>query len=327
MRNYLLTGFACLGLAGSLQVFAQTSEQNFPSKPVRFVIPFSAGGPVDVLGRAVGQKFSANFGTNVILDNKAGAAGIVAFDAVAKANPDGYTLLLTSGNFTAIPAFIKTLPYDPVRDFKPLSMVAKTPGMVLAVNPSVPIKLVKDLVDYAKANPNKLNYGSSGFGGVQNLGMELFMRAANIKMTHIAYKGATPLSMDLLGGQIDIALLTPVTAIEYVKTGKLRALGFSGLKRFNKLPEVPTLDEAGVKGFEYILWYGFWYPAKVPTAIMNKMHAEIVKAANSPDVQKAFDDVGFEASASTTSAEFTKFTLNDLAAMKSLANQMGFVPE
>ena len=327
MNNLLRGCISLIVFVGASQSLADTNEQAFPTKPIRFVIPFSAGGPVDVLGHAVGQRFSANLGPNVILDNKTGASGIVAFEAVAKAPPDGYTLLLTSGNFTAIPAFMKTIPFDPIRDFKPVSMIAKTPGMVLAVNPNVAIKSVKELVEYSKAYPKKLNYGSSGFGGVQHLGMELFMRAAGIKMTHVAYKGATPLSVDLLGGHIDIALLTPVTAIEFVKNGRLRALGFSGLKHFNKLPEVPTLDEAGIKGFEYILWYGFFYQSKIPSDIMSKIHSEIVSASKSADVQKTFEEVGFEATSSSSPSDYTKFIVNDIAAMKTLANQMGVIPE
>jgi len=235
--------------------------------------------------------------------------------------------LLTSGNFTALPAFTKTLPYDPIRDFTPVSMVARIPGFLLAVHPSVPASSVKELVALAKASPGKLNYGSSGTGGVQHLAMALFNLATDTKMTHVLYKGAPPLSIDLLSGQIETAFVVPAGAIEFVRTGRMRALGFSGQKRWDKLPDVPTIDEAGVKGFEYFTWYGLWYQAGVPTDYVNRVHAEIVKGVALPDVRRRFDDLGFEGSASARPADFAKFVQSDLAAMKKLASQIEFVPQ
>ena len=299
----------------------------YPNKPIRFIVPFAPGGPVDVLGRAVGQKMSATFGQNVLLDNRPGASGILGMDFVAKSPPDGYVILLTSGNFAALPAFTKTLPYDPIRDFAPISTVARIPGFLLAVHPSLPARTVKELVALAKASPGKLNYGSSGTGGVQHLAMALFNLATDTKMTHVLYKGAPPLSIDLLSGQIDTAFVVPAGALEFVRTGRMRAIAFSGKTRWGKLPQVPTVEEAGVKGYEYFTWYGFWFPAGIPAEQMDRVHAEIVKAVAAPDVQKRFDDLGFEGIASDSPAAFAQFVQADIAAMKKLAAQIGAVPQ
>jgi tripartite-type tricarboxylate transporter receptor subunit TctC len=236
-------------------------------------------------------------------------------------------MLLTSGNFTALPAFTRTLPYDPVRDFAPISSIARIPGFLLAVHPSLPVRSVKDLVALARANPAKLNYGSSGTGGVQHLAMALFNLATDTKMTHVLYKGAPPLSIDLMSGQIETAFVVPAGALEFVRTGRMRAIGFSGKKRWNRLPEVPTIEEAGVKGYEYFTWYGFWYPAAVAADAIGRVHAEIAKTVASPEVSRRFDDLGFEGFVSDKPADFARFVQADLAAMKKLATQIGAVPE
>ena len=330
MKAMMLLYIAVVQLVAASLALAQSpgvAPPDFPTKPMRFIVPFAAGGPVDVLGRAVGQKMSATFGQNVLLDNRPGASGILAMELVAKSPPDGHVLLLTSGNFTALPAFTKTLPYDPARDFAPISAVARIPGFLLAVHPSLPVRTVKELVALAKANPGKLNYGSSGTGGVQHLAMALFNLATGTQMTHVLYKGAPPLSIDLLSGQIDTAFVVPAGALEFVRTGRMRAIGFSGKKRWDKLPDVPTVEEAGVKGYEYYTWYGFWYPAGVPSEYINRVHAEIVKAVAAPDVRKRFEDLGFEGMTSDRPADFARFVQADLAAMKKLASQIVFVPK
>lgn len=330
MKSMALMFVSIVGLIATPLAAAQSpgvARPDFPSKPIRLIVPFAAGGPVDVLGRAVGQKMAATFGQNVLLDNRPGASGILAMELVAKSPPDGYVVLLTSGNFTALPAFTKSLPYDPIRDFASISMVARIPGFLLAVHPSVPVRSVKELVALAKANPGKLNYGSSGTGGVQHLAMALFNLATDTKMTHVLYKGAPPLSIDLMSGQIETAFVVPAGAIEFVRTGRMRALGFSGRKRWDKLPDVPTIEEAGVKGYEYYTWYGLWYRAGVPVDYVNLLHAEIVKGVAAPDVRRRFEELGFEGMASATPADFAEFVQRDLAAMKKLASQIGFVPQ
>lgn len=328
MRGLYCRCAATLALCSAGTAFAQgVAQPDYPSKPLRFVIPFAAGGPVDVLGRGIGQKFTASMSQQVLLDNRPGANTIIALDLVAKSPPDGYAILLASGAFTTLASFNKSLPFDPLRDFTPVTMNARIPGFLMVTHPSVPARSVKELIAVAKANPDKLNYGSSGYGGVQHLAMSLFALNVGTKMTHIVYKGAAPLAVDLVAGHVETAFMVPAGVLEYVRAGRLRALGFSGLKRWNKLPDVPTIDEAAIKNFEYYTWYGFWYPAGVPAAYVTKLHAETVKAVAAPDVRKRFDDLGFEGIASDKPADFAKFVQDDMSAMKKLAAQIGFVPQ
>jgi tripartite-type tricarboxylate transporter receptor subunit TctC len=328
MRNrqgLFVSAIACL--IAPAAVAQPAAQPDYPSKPIRFIIPFAAGGPVDVLGRGLGQKFTAAMGQQALLDNRPGGNTIIALDLVAKSPPDGYVILLASGAFTTLASFNKSLPFDPLRDFTPVTMNARIPGFLLVTHPSLPARSVKDLIAIAKANPDKLNYGSSGHGGVQHLAMSLFALAAGTTMTHIVYKGAAPLSVDLVAGHVDTAFMVPAGVLEYVRAGRLRAIAFSGLQRWNKLPDVPTIDEAAIKGYEYYTWYGFWFPAGVPAPYVTKLHAETVKAVAAPDVRKRFDDLGFEGIASDKPADFAKFVQDDMAAMKKLASQIGFVPQ
>ncbi len=327
-RASLIAGTARTGLmacAGLLVGASLACAQDYPVKPVRLIVPFAPGGPVDVLGRALAQHMAPAFGHNVLLDNRPGASGIVAMELVAKSPPDGHVLLLTSGNFTALPAFTPKLPYDPARDFAPVSSVARIPGFLLAVHPSLPVKTVQDLIRLAKTHPGKLNYGSSGTGGVQHLAMALFNIATGTQMTHVLYKGAPPLSIDLMSGQIETAFVVPASSLDFVRSGRMRAIGFSGRSRWNKLPEVPTIAESGVKGFDYFTWYGMWAPAAVPPAIVERVHAEVNRALGQPDVRTRFDEFGFEPMPATRPAEFGRFVETDMAAMRKLARQIGTV--
>jgi len=315
----LLSGLLMSGTAWSQQ------RSDYPNKPIRFVVPFVAGGPMDVIGRLVGQKLLAAWGQNVIIDNRAGAGGIIGTDAVAKAAPDGYTLLHTSSSHAQLPAFNK-LPYDPVRDFAPVTTATRTVGYVLSVHPSIPANTVSELIALAKKNPGRLNYGNSGYGGVLHVGMEMFNAAADIKMTTVQYKGIGQLVTDLAGGHIDLAILTSSNAVGMAKSGKIKALAISGAKRWKQLPNVPTVDEAGVKGFEYYAWFGFWYPAATPVEIVNRMHGEIAKATAAPDVLARFDELGFE-SYILSPADFGKIVQRDIDVTKKLATQLGVKPQ
>ncbi|HTD90614.1 MAG TPA: tripartite tricarboxylate transporter substrate binding protein [Burkholderiales bacterium] len=299
----------------------QRAASDYPNKPIRFVVPFVPGGPMDVIGRLIGQKLLAAWGQNVIIDNRAGAGGIIGTETVAKAPPDGYTLLHTSSSHAQLPAFNK-LPYDPVRDFAPVTTATRTVGYVLSVHPSIPVASVAELIALAKKNPARLNYGNSGYGGVLHVGMEMFNAAAGVKMTTVQYKGIGQLVTDLAGGHIDLAFLTSSNAVGMAKAGKIKALAISGAKRWKQLPDVPTVDEASIKGFEYYAWFGFWYPAATPFELVNRMHGEIAKATAAPDLLARFDELGFEPYI-LAPADFAKLVQRDIDVTKKLAAQLG----
>ena len=312
---------AALSLFVSNTAFAQKAAADYPSKPIRFVVPFVPGGPMDVIGRLVGQKLTTAWGQNIIIDNRAGAGGIIGTEIAAKSPPDGYTVLHTSSAHAMLPAFNK-LPYDPVRDFAAVSTATRTVGYLLAVHPSIPVNTMGELIALAKKNPGRLNYGNSGYGGVLHVGMELFNAAAGIKMTTVQYKGIGQLVTDLAGGHIDLAFLTASSAVGMAKSGKVKALAMSGAKRWKQLPDVPTVMEGGVKDFEYYAWFGFWYPAGTPVETVNKLQGELAKAVAAPDVLARFDELGFE-SHILSPAEFTKLVQTDIDKTRKLAAQLG----
>jgi tripartite-type tricarboxylate transporter receptor subunit TctC len=319
-----ITALSCILMSGAAWA-QQRAASDYPNKPIRFVVPFVAGGPMDVIGRLVGQKLLTSWGQNVIIDNRAGAGGIIGTEIAAKAPPDGYTVLHTSSAHSMLPAFNK-LPYDPVRDFAAVSTATRTVGYVLAVHPSIPVNSVADLIALAKKSPGRLNYGNSGIGGVLHVGTELFNAAAGIKMTTVQYKGIGQLVTDLAGGHIDLAFLTASNAVGMVKSGKVKGLAMSGAKRWKQLPDVPTVIEAGVKDYEYYAWFGFWYPAGTPAEYVNKFQGELAKAVAAPDVLARFDELGFE-SHILTPAEFTRLVQTDIDKTRKLAVQLGVTPQ
>lgn len=328
MNTALIRVAALLPAAFALVATNPASAQpraDYPSKPIRFVVPFVPGGPMDMIGRLVGQKFLAAWGHNVIIDNRAGAGGIIGTEIVAKSPPDGYTVLHTSSAHSMLPAFNK-LPYDSVRDFAAISTATRTVGYVLGVHPSIPINSVTELIALAKKNPGRLNYGNTGIGGVLHVGTELFSAAANIKMTTVQYKGIGQLVTDLAGGHIDLSFLTASNAVGMAKSGKIKAVGISSSKRWKQLPDVPTVMEAGVPGYEYYAWFGFWYPAGTPAEYVSKFQGELAKAVAAPDVLQRFDELGFE-SHILTPAAFTKLVQADIDNTRKLATQLGFKPQ
>lgn len=313
----------CLALAAPA-LAQQRGAADYPNRPIRLIVPFVAGGPMDLIGRLVGQKMQATWGQNLVIDNRAGAGGIIGTELVAKSPADGYVVLHTSSAHALLPAFNK-LPYDPVRDFTPITPAVRTIGYVLGVHPSIPARSVKELIALAKKNPGKLNYGNSGYGGVLHVATEMFNAAADISMTTVQYKGIGHLVTDLAGGHIDLSFLTTSNALGMAKTGKVRALAISGKNRWKQLPEVPTLDESGLKGFEYYAWFGFWFPAGAPADIVNKFHGELAKAAAAPDVQQRWDESGFETYVLKPD-EFAKLVQTDIEATKKLAARLGVKP-
>jgi len=278
-----------------LIIATAASAQSYPDKSVRMVVPFAAGaGSNDIMARLVAQKLSDALGQQFVVDNRPGASGIIGTDIVAKAPPDGYTVLMMSLTFTVNPSLFSKLPYDTVRDLIPVTMVASAP-LMLVVHPSVPAKSVTEFIAYAKANPGKLNFGSGGPGTTPHLAGEMIKTMAGIQVTHIPYKGGAPALTDLVAGQIQFMCENIPGTLPFAKAGKLRALAVTDLKRSPLLPELQTLDEAGLKGYQIVGWNGLFVPAGTPQPIVNRLNAEVVKALALPDVKDRLATLGADA--------------------------------
>jgi tripartite-type tricarboxylate transporter receptor subunit TctC len=289
------------------------SHAQAPSdKVLRIVVPFAAGGPTDILARVLAPKLATSLKRNVIVENRVGGTGSIGATFVAKSAPDGDTLLLgTSSIMAASPNLTPNLTYDPVNDFVPISLIA-TIENILVVNASLPIKNVKELVAYAKANPNKLSYASSGIGSTYHLGAELFAAQTGIEWTHVPYKGAAPAIQDVLAGHVQVMFDNTSSAIPNIKTGRLRALGVASLKRYPTLPDLPTIAEEGVTGYETTIWLGFFAPAKTPAAVLQKLNKEIQDAVNSAEYKEKLLALDIQPKVST-SQELAAYLKTDLA--------------
>jgi len=285
-------------LGAALMVFAcgPASAQDaagYPAKPVTLVVPLAPGGPVDVEARVYSQKLTELMGQPFVLDYKVGAGGGVGIAYVAKAAPDGYTLLTGSTGLTIIPALNKNAGFDIGRDFAPISLMTKKPS-VLIVSAALPVKSLPELLAYAKAHPNELNFGTTGSGGAIDLAGKFLVSVTDLKMTFVHYKGTAPFTVDLMAGRVHVGISNLISAMSLVKEGKLRVLGVTTLTRQPRMPDVPTLTESGAPGYEYVGWTGFLAPARTPPAIINKLSAEMAKMARAPDVLKKLGDSDVE---------------------------------
>lgn len=290
------------GLLGGTSALAQA----YPTKPVTIIVPFAAGGTTDILARIIGQALTAELGQSVVVDNRAGAGGNIGGQAAAKAAPDGHTLFMgTVGTHAINASLYKKMPFDPVKDFAPLTRVANVPNLLVA-NPAQPYKSVKDLIAYAKANPGKVNFGSSGNGSSIHLSGELFKSLAKVDMQHVPYKGSAPAVTDLMGNQIGIMFDNMPSAIQHVRSGSLVPLAVTTAKRSPELPNVPTIAEAGVPGYEATSWFGMFAPAGTPAPVLAKLNAAIVKVLAQPDVKKKINEQGAEVY-SETPEQFAAF--------------------
>jgi tripartite-type tricarboxylate transporter receptor subunit TctC len=287
-------GFAtCIAIAIAAGVANAAETQPYPIKTVRIVVPYTPGGGVDIMARILATKLSERLGQQFIVENRPGGGTIIGTEAVARAAPDGYTLLFANPALTATPALVDKVPYDTMKSFASLGMVGASFN-VLVVHPSLPVKTVKELVALAKARPGELNYASAGTGSAIHLAMELFQSVSGIDVVHIAYKGASPAITDVLGGQVPLMFATTPPAVEHMRTGKLRALGVSSARRLAVLPTVPTIAESGYPGFEVSNWYAFVVPAQTPRAIVNRLNGEIVAILRLPDVKERITSLGNE---------------------------------
>ena len=288
MRHFSgLLGIAALALA-----MPWAAAQTWPSKALRLVVPFPPGGSTDIFARPIAQKLSEALGQQVVVENRGGAGGTIGADAVAKSPPDGYTLLMGHiGTLAVAPSLYPDLPYDPAKSFVPIGMVA-TVANVLVVNPSLPAHTVRELIDYAHENPGKLSYGSGGNGSAAHIAVELFKLRTATKIEHVPYRGTAPSVMDLISGQVALTMTGVPPVLEFVRNGRLRALGVSSLKRIDALPDVPTISEAGVKDFEATQWYGLVAPAGTPAAIVARLNAELRRILESTEMRERLASQG-----------------------------------
>ena len=312
---------ALCGIAAAMPAQAQP----YPTKPIRMIVGYPPGGGTDIVGRMVAQKLSEAFGQTVVIDNRGGAAGSIGTELAAKSVPDGYTILMgnVAPNAINVSLYAK-LGYDPVKDFEPVSLVASTPN-ILVVHPSVAVKTVPDLVALAKAKPGTLNYPSAGIGSSSHLAGELFDNLAGVKMVHVPYKGGGPAMTDLLGGQVQLMFATMPAAMPHVRSGKVRAIAVTSAKRSQAMPELPTIGET-LKGYDASTWYGVLAPAKTPRAIVNQLHAEIVKLLKVAETHDRLLAQGFEPVGGTP-AEFAAYIKSEMAKWAKVIKAAGIKPE
>jgi tripartite-type tricarboxylate transporter receptor subunit TctC len=319
-RRRLMLGGIALAAGAAAPLAAQA--QAFPSKPVTIVVPFAAGGTTDILARVIGQALNKELGQSVVVDNRAGAGGNIGAQLAAKAVPDGHTLFMgTVGTHAINQSLYRKLPFDPVKDFAPLTRVAMVPNLLVA-HPAKPYKNVKELVAYAKANPGKVNFGSSGSGSSIHLSGELFNALAKVDMVHVPYKGSAPAVTDLVGGQIDIMFDNMPSAIQHVRSGRLRALAVTTARRSPELPDVPTIAEAGVTGYEATSWFGMFAPAGTPAPVVARLHSALVKVLADPAVKKKLAEQGAEPY-SETPEQFAEFMRKETAKWSKVVKESG----
>jgi tripartite-type tricarboxylate transporter receptor subunit TctC len=299
--------------------------QKYPERPVRAVVPFPAGGGTDILARLFLQRLSERLAANFVIDNRAGAGGTIGTEIVAKAAPDGYTILVCSSSHTINPSVYRKLGYDPARDFAPVTIIASGPG-VLVIHPSVPARNVKELIAFAKSKPGALNYASAGNGTPPHLAAELFKSMAGVDLVHVPYKGNVPAFADLISGAVSVSFPTITSGLPQVRSGKLRALAVTSRQRSTVLPDVPTIAEAALPGYEASTWYGMLAPAGTPTAIVTTLHRQMVEVLKLPDIREKLLAQGLEAGGATP-AEFTSTIAAELVKWKKVVAAAGMKAE
>ena len=312
-----------VGLLASLPLISvKAQNESWPAKPIRTVVPFPAGGGTDIVARSVTQKIAGSTKWTFVIENKPGAGGNLGIDTAAKAQADGYTLVIgQTSNLAINPTLYSKLPYDPVKDLTPIGLIGNAP-LVLVVATDSPFKTLADVVRAAKAQPGSINYATSGNGTVAHLATELLQKEAAIKLIHVPYRGAAQGINDLIGGQVQLYMSSVPTLIGQIKNGKLRALAVTAALRTDDLPQTPTIAESGYKGFEAVTWFGLLGPAKLPAAVVSSANAELNKALNSSDLRKKLEDQGLNVTPSS-SEEFGKLIRQDIAKWASVVRDSG----
>ena len=307
-RLIRLAGGFALGMAACLPM--PTFAQDYPSKPMKIISPYPPGGGTDVMARSLAAKFGERFGQTVTVENRGGASSTIGSAVVAKAPPDGYTMLLTAAGYASVPTLYPNLPYDHVRDLAPVSQLCSGP-LILVVHPSMPANSVKELIALAKARPGEINYGSSGTGSFPHLTFELFSVTSGTKFTHVPYKGAGAAQADVLAGRVPAYFMNLISSVPHIRAGKLRALGVSSIQRSSMAPDLPTIAESGLPGFDMTSWYGFMVTAGTPREVINKLHQEVVRALNASDVKERLSTEGLTVVASPPD-QFAEFLSREI---------------
>jgi len=302
------------------------AAESYPSRPIRLIAPFASGGTLDVMVRVVAQKLGEGLGTNVVVDNRPGANGIIGTDLVARATPDGHTGLLTTGSFTSNVAVYRQLPYDAQRDFAPVTQIARSYGLILVVHPDVPARSVKELVALAKARPGKLSFAHSGVGNLTHLTGEYLKVLAGIDMAHVAYKGSAPAMNDVLGKRVDMTFVSTVFVQPFIKAGRVQPIALTGPMRTPVLPEVPTFKESGYPDFDLTGWYGLWFSGGTPGAIVHRAQSEVVRFLASAEMRRRLDELGLVAVGSSPE-EFARFIAQDIALNRNIVARIGLQPQ
>ena len=319
--------FASFTLSTLLALLAApVLAQPYPNKPIRVVVPSPPGGPPDLIIRMIAPRLSAALGQPLVVENRAGAGGIVGTAYMAKTAPDGYTWLVTTASHTNTPPFNKNVPFDPVKDFTHVTLIAQNFGQVLVVPPTLPAKNVQELVALAKKQPGKLNYGSAGIGTASHIPAEVMKSMSGTDIVGVPYKGVAEVMTDLMSGRIEMFFVGTQIAAQQVQAGKLRALAVTGAKRWKGLPDVPTMQEAGFKDYNLINWFGLWLPAGAPQEIVARLHAETVKALADPEVRSQFDAQGLEG-VGMPPDDFARFVAKESAFITDLARKIDAAPK
>src|SRR5688500_5493195 len=318
-------GFTALMLAFALLASGVAASQRYPSRPTRMGVAAPAGSGADIVARRVGQKMSEGLGQQIIIDNRGGAGGTIGTDIAAKAPPDGYTLILVSGSHAINPGLYQKLPYDSINDFAPITQIATSPG-ILVVNPSLPVKSVKDLIALARAKPGQINYASAGSGTPPHLAGELFKVMAKIDMVHVPYKGNAPAFADVIGGQVSLIFPTMPSAMPFIKSGKLRPIAVTSAKRSPAAPDIPTIAESGLPGYEATSWYGILAPARTPPQIAARLHEVLISIIGSPDMKDKLAAQGLDP-VGNTPQQFAAVIKSEITKWAKVVKASGAKPE
>lgn len=325
MKSKVSPQHACGAFVAGLAMSGAALSQSYPAKPVRIIVPQSAGGSTDLVARPIAKVLSDTMGQSFFVENRPGAGSIIGSDAVAKAAPDGYSLLMVAASFSINPSVYVKLPFDPVRDFSPVTQISAFPN-ILVVQSSSPFKNINEFLAHARDNPGKLNYASSGVGTGTHLSMEMMKYMANLFIVHIPYKGGAPAVNGLLGGQVQVNLATISTALPHVKAGALRALAVSTAQRWPSTPDLPTLSESGLKGYDYASWVGMFAPAKTPAVVVNRLWTESSRAARSDEMKKIFAQEAAEPIGNSPE-QFAAIVTREIATWKKVVEAAGIKPE